>query len=126
MSTRQWQCFFVREGNRRSDVSMAMRHHRRLWYIHLQVQWVNNGDDRPVYSPLRVMESYSFAYTKDHYLYLHNMFVTKFFLHSLLLTLKTSAETLVFCFTKCRCCVGLGYLLVAFLASILLFADANL
>ena len=107
MSTRQWQCFFVREGNRRSGVSMAMRHHRRLWYIHLQVQWVNNGADRPVYSPLRVMESYSFAYTKDHYLYLHNMFVTKFFLHSLLLTLKTLAETLVFCFTKCRCCVGL-------------------
>ena len=34
------------EGNRRSDVALAM-HHRLKWFIHLRAQGLSKGDEHP-------------------------------------------------------------------------------
>jgi len=38
------------EGNRRSDVAVAMRH-RLKWFIHLRAQGPSKGDGRPTNTP---------------------------------------------------------------------------
>jgi len=38
------------EGNRRSDVALAMRH-RLQWFIHLRVHGLMKGDEHPTYTP---------------------------------------------------------------------------
>jgi len=50
------------EGNRRSGVSLAMRH-RLKWFTHLWAQGdVGKGDEHPTNTPHRVW--YSFLYSK--------------------------------------------------------------
>jgi len=34
------------EGNRRSDIALAMRH-RLQWFIHLRAQWPSHGGEPP-------------------------------------------------------------------------------
>ena len=44
------------EGNRRSGVTLAMRH-RLQWFIHLRAQGLGKGDEHPAYSPRGVRRS---------------------------------------------------------------------
>ena len=38
------------EGNRRSDVALALRH-RLQWFIHLLSHGLKKGDEHPAYTP---------------------------------------------------------------------------
>ena len=55
------------EGNRRSDVTLAMRH-RLQWFIHLPAHSLRKGDEHPAYTPHRVWHSFNFTlYTNRPY-----------------------------------------------------------
>jgi len=47
------------EGNRRSGVTLAMRH-KLHWFIHLRTQDLRKGDEHPAYTPHGVWHTFTF------------------------------------------------------------------
>jgi len=49
------------EGNRRSDVALAVRY-RLHWFIHLRAQGLNKEDEHPTYTPHGLRHSLPLAF----------------------------------------------------------------
>ena len=54
------------EGNRRSGVTLAMRH-RLQWFIHLRAHGLRKGDDHPIYAAYGVLQYNGILYPIRHY-----------------------------------------------------------